>query len=223
MNTKTSARTRRTKASAELTAAAGRVGLSAEDRARWLVNFARRRMEYQTRALEGESLAARWDALAFAYGRRWSIDQDAQPPTWSEVTTAHMRLSANVLGPLRNGQPIQATWVGHLFPQPDGSVRALTTTSDLAFVHAFMVQVYDVLRGLAESGLRLRFCPVCTRPYVSKRADAKVCPAGSCRTLAWRRSHREKFKELRREAYRRLVVKKTGNPNVRIQRRAKED
>ena len=212
MNTKR----QRVKASNELTAATGRVGLQVEDRARWLVEFARRRRTDETRLLEGESLAARWEALAFAYGRRWFVDQKAKPPAWADVTTAYGRLWSHAFSLLRQSQPISAHWVGHLYPQPDGSVRALTYTADLPFLGAFMVQVYEVLRGLTSVRLRIRFCPICTRPFVSKRPDAKVCPIGSCRTLAWRKRHKEKFKATRREAYHRQMQKKTGNRNVLI-------
>jgi len=167
--------------------------------------------------VQGETLAARWDALAFAYGRRrWDASADIEPPTWEDVTKAHHRLWLLVFSQLRHKRPIDARWTGRLFPQEDGSLTALTVTSQLPFLEGFVVQVYEVLRELGETGLRIRFCPICTRPYVSKRADAKVCPTGSCRTIAWRRQNRAKFKAARREAYRRQMVTKTGNPNVRI-------
>jgi hypothetical protein len=192
------------------------VGLKTADRTAWLVHFARRRLDEGTRLLTGESLAARWEALAFAYGRSWSIDQDAEPPTWAEVTRAYHRLWGAAFSQLRHKQPIPASWAGTLYPKPDGTLTELTTTSGLSFLGGFMVQVYEVLRSLTSPRLRIRFCPVCRRPFVTKRSDAKVCPTGSCRTLAWRREHREQFKKLRREAYRRRMVGKTGNPRVLI-------
>lgn len=152
-----------------------------------------------------------------------TLKSHAQPPTWVEVTKAYTRLWLRVFSELRQERPVPGRWIGDLWPQADGSLKALTRRSDLAFLGAFMVQVSEVLRGLASTRLRLRFCPVCTRPFVSKRKDAKVCPTGSCRTLAWRRDHREEFRAARREVYRRRMAKKTGNPNVRIQGRTTKE
>ena len=200
-------------ASDALLAANRRIGLGPDRRVRWLVDFARRRLERPNR-LQGETLASRWDALAFAYGPRPGlVARNAQPPEWTDVTKAWVQLELLVLQPLRNEEPLEAEWAGRLFRQPDGTFKAITHTADLSFVRAFIIQVYEALR---ETRLRIRFCPVCSRPFVAKRPDAKVCPVGSCRTIAWRRSHRDKFRATRRKAYERQMKRRTGNPNIRI-------
>ncbi|HZF03678.1 MAG TPA: hypothetical protein VE932_05025 [Patescibacteria group bacterium] len=221
MNTKRRSRRKQPSAITEAFAAQRRVGLG-DARLRWLVDFARRREDDASRQLRDDSLSTRWEAFAFAFARVLEVAEDTPPPTSAEITAAHRALWADVLGALQLARPIEgARWVGTLLPQSDGTVKAVTDTSGLPFEEAFMVQAYEALRAAHRA--RLRFCPVCHRPFMSKRPDAKVCPTGSCRTLAWRRRHPERFRQARRDAYRRGVVNKTGNRNVRIQRRTRGD
>lgn len=138
------------------------------------------------------------------------VGADAKAPTWAEVTQAHVRLRGLIFGQLRAGNWCYAAWRGRLRLRQDGTIGAFTVTEGQNFVGAFLIHATELLRAQSTRGVRLRFCKHCRHPFPSKRPDAEFCPGTSCRTLAWRKADPERFKRMRKRAYKRASERRLG-------------
>jgi hypothetical protein len=201
-----------------------RVGLTPEQRLRWLLHFG----NIEPRSLNADQRAAAvQEARAFALIqevdpgfrprlRSWPPPIDATPNvlTVAEVWSAQRWLKKG-LESLRQGK----TWGFAARVRYELDVhRGLMLWARLRAncrLEQFKALTYDAVR---DARFWFRLCPECQRPFVPVRRQA-YCSAGcsqAVRTRKWRTAHPEKNRAIRRQLYQRSKAAKSQPPVIEL-------
>lgn len=191
--------------------------------AQWLLNFSFKGTESLSQK-DWKNL--QWEGFVFAYPYGFPTMYGRamrSPPSITDLIEMQ-RWVGSLWNNLQKGEMsyIESNnWVAELYAENDRIVGFARPVSS-SWQESFKLELFQVITAKDLNG-RFRFCKseLCLRPFLSIKRQIFCSPACSQyhRTTSYRSKNRERFREKRREYYKKIQRARTGSPNLRIQTR----